>query len=43
MMHVIYVLRLAKGTSWDETTLNNEDIKTVALSIVELYLVGDIS
>ena len=32
-----------KGTSRDEATLNREEIKTVALAIIELRLSEDIS
>ena len=30
--------RLAKGTSWDEATLNSEEIKPIALAVIELRL-----
>ena len=40
MMHALYVLHLVKGTSRDEATSNSEQIKPVALSIVELCLAG---
>jgi len=34
---------LAKGTYWEEATLSSEEIKPVALSIVELCLAEGIS
>ena len=43
MMHVFYILQLAKGASRDEATSNSEEIKPVALSIVELHLAEGIS
>ena len=43
MLHVLCVLQSLKGTFQDEATSNREEIKPVALSIVELCLAGDIS
>ena len=37
MMHVLYILRYAKGMSWDEATLNSKKIKSIALAIIELH------
>jgi len=36
MMQALELLRLAKGTSWDEVTLNSEEIKPIALALVSL-------
>ena len=35
--------QLAKGTSWDEVTLNSEEIKPIALAVIELHLSEGIS
>ena len=45
MMCVLYVLWLVKRhiMAWDEVTFNSEEIKSIALSIVELCLAGGIS
>ena len=43
MVHVLYILRLVKGTPWDKVTLSNEEIKPIALSTVELRLAEGIS
>ena len=38
MMQVLQLVRLAKGTSWDEPKSNNEEIKPVAPVIIKLDL-----
>ena len=38
MMRALYVLRMSKGTSRDEATLNSEKIKPIALAVIELCL-----
>ena len=38
MIQVLELLRLVKGTSPDEATLNSEEIKPVAIAIIELRL-----
>jgi len=43
MMLAMLLLQLAKSTSWDEVMSSNEEIKPVALSIVELCLAKGIS
>jgi len=43
MMQALELLRLANGTSLDEATLNSEDIKPVAIAIIELHLSKGIS
>ena len=43
MVYVLYALPLAKRQSQDEVTLNSEEIKPVALSIVKLCLPGGIN
>jgi len=43
MMLAMKLLHLAKGTSPDEAMSNSEEIKPVALSIVELCLAEGIS
>jgi len=32
-----------KGTSWDEATLNSEEIKPIALAVIKLHLPEGIS
>ena len=39
MMQALELLRLAKGTSPDEVTLNSEEIKAVAVVVIEFMLV----
>ena len=36
MIQALELLCLAKCTSWDEATLNSEEIKPVAKAIIEL-------
>ena len=36
MMQVLQLVRLAKGTSWDEAESKNEEIKPVAPVIIKL-------
>ena len=43
MMQALELLRLAKGVSLDEVTLNSEEIKAVAIVIIESHLSEDIS
>ena len=43
MMQALELLQLAKGTSPDEATLNSEEIKAVAIAIIELCLSEGIS
>ena len=43
MICVLHILWLAKGMSWEEAMSISEEIKPVALSIVELCLAGGIS
>ena len=43
MMQAMELLQLAKGTSLDEATLNSEEIKPVAIAIIELRLSERIS
>ena len=43
MMWALELLWLAKGTSRDEATLNSEEIKPVAVAIIELRLSESIS
>ena len=38
MMQALELLRLAKDTSPDKVTLNSEEIKPVAIVIIELHL-----
>jgi len=38
MMQELELLRLAKGISPDEATLNSEEIKPVAFANIELHL-----
>ena len=38
MMQAMELLRLAKSTSPDKATLNSEEIKPVAIAIIELRL-----
>jgi len=42
-MQALELQRLAKGTSWDKTTLNSEEIKSIALAVIELRLSEGIS
>ena len=42
-MQALELLRLAKSTSQDETTLNSEEIKPLAIASIELRLSEDIS
>jgi len=42
-MQAMELLRLAKSTSPDEVTLNSEEIKPVAIAIIELHLSERIS
>ena len=37
-MEALELQRLAKGTSLDEVTLNSEQIKPIALAVIELRL-----
>jgi len=41
-MRALELLQLAKGTSRDEVTLNTEEIKPIALAIIELHLSEDL-
>jgi len=43
MMQVLELLRLEKGMSWDEATLNSGKIKPIALVVIELLLSEGIS
>jgi len=43
MMQALELLRLGKSTSPDEATLNSEEIKPVAIAIIELRLSERIS
>ena len=43
MMRVLYILRLVKGTSWEEAMSNSEEIKLIAISIVSYCLAEGIS
>ena len=43
MMQALELLWLAKGTPRDEATLNSEEIKPVAIAIIELRLSEGIS
>ena len=43
MMQALELLQLAKGTSQDKATLNNEEIKPATLVIIELCLSEGIS
>ena len=43
MMQALELLQLAKDTFRDEVTLNSEEIKPVALAIIELHLSEGIS
>jgi len=43
MKQALELLRLAKGTSLDERMLNSEEIKPVAIAIIELRLSERIS
>ena len=43
MMWALELLRLQKGTSRDKATLNSEEIKPIALVVIELYLSEGIS
>jgi len=42
-MQALELLQLAKGMSLDEATLNSEEIKPVAIAIIELRLSEGIS
>jgi len=37
-MQALELQHWLKGTSWDEATLNSEEIKSIALSVIELCL-----
>jgi len=37
-MQALELLWLAKGTSWDEATLNNKEIKPAAIAIIMIKL-----
>ena len=43
MIQALELLWLAKSTSWDEAMLNSEEIKPIALTIIELRLSEGIS
>ena len=43
MMQALELLRLQKDTSRDEATLNSEEIKPIALAVIELRLSEGIS
>jgi len=43
MMQALELQHWLKGTSWDEATLNREEIKSIALAGIELRLSEGIS
>ena len=43
MMQALELQQWLKGTSWDEATLNNGEIKSIALAVIELCLSEGIS
>ena len=43
MMHAVYILRYAKGTSQTAVMSNSEKNKPVALTVIELHLSEDIN
>ena len=42
-MQALELQQWLKGTSWDEATLNNGEIKSIALAVIELCLSEGIS
>ena len=43
MKNALYVLQYAKGTCWAEAMSSSENIKPVALAVIELHLSEGIS